>query len=91
MPRANLTPQERSLRARVAGLTFAATHDVREHMKAAQAASPGQLPYWERQVDPNGVLDDMERRRRADCARRAHMAKLALASSKARRERRRAS
>ena len=85
MPSESLSPAERTLRARVAGLTFAATHDVREHMKAAQAASPGQLPYWERQVDPNNELDELERHRRADCARRAHMAKLALASSKARR------
>ena len=85
MAAANLTPAERTLRARAAGLTFAATHDVREHMKAAQSASPGQLSYWEREVDPQGELDDVERRRRADCARRAHMAKLALASVKARR------
>jgi len=81
-----LSPAERSMRARLAGLTFAATHDVREHMKPAQAASPGQLPYWERQVDPDGNLDDVERRRRADCARRAHMTKLALASASARRK-----
>lgn len=80
-----LTPAERSLRAQIAGLTFAATHDVREHMKAAQAASPGQLPYWERQVDPDGALNPAERHRRAEAARRAHMKKLALASSKARR------
>ena len=81
----NLSPAERSLRARLAGLTFAATHDVREHMKPAQAASPGQLPYWERRVDPDGTLDELERRRRAECARKAHMTKLALASATARR------
>jgi hypothetical protein len=85
MPSDSLSPAERSLRARIAGLTFAATHDVREHMKAAQKASPGQLPYWERQVDPGFELDEVERRRRAECLRRAHMAKLALASAKARR------
>ena len=83
----SLSPAERSLRARLAGLTFASTHDVREHMKPAQAASPGQLPYWERQVDPDGDLDQFERRRRAECARKAHMTKLALASAKARRRR----
>lgn len=82
----SLTPGERVLRARLAGLTFAATHDVAEHMKAAQAASPGQLPYWERQVDPDSVLDEIERRRRADAARRAHMTRLALASARARRK-----
>lgn len=83
----DLTPTERTLRARIAGNTFAAKHDVREHMKAAQAASPGQLPYWEHQVDPDGELPEGERKRRAESARRAHMARLALASSKARRSR----
>jgi hypothetical protein len=86
-----LTPAERSLRARVAGLTFAATHDVREHMKRAQAASPGQLSYWQQQVDPDGALPDLERHRRAESARKAHMTRLALASSKARRARKQAS
>jgi hypothetical protein len=86
-----LSPSERSLRARIAGHAFAAQHDVREHMKPAQAASPGQLPYWERQVDPDGELDEVERRRRAEHARQAHMTKLALASAKARRNRKKAS
>jgi hypothetical protein len=54
-------------------------------MKAAQAASPGQLPYWERQVDPEQSLPALERKRRAEQARLAHMSKLALASSVARR------
>lgn len=82
-----LSPAERTLRARVAAYSLHSQVNSSEHMKAAQAASPGQLGYWERQVDPDGVLDDVERRRRADCARRAHMAKLALASSQARRAR----
>jgi hypothetical protein len=76
-----LTPAERSLRARLAGLTFAAKHDVREHMKRAQTASPGQLSYWEQQVDPHGALPELERHRRAQSARKAHMTRLALASS----------
>lgn len=86
MPSESLSPTERTLRARTAALTLHSQIDSREHMKAAQGASPGQLPYWERQVDPDGVLDEVERRRRADCARRAHMTRLALASARARRK-----
>jgi hypothetical protein len=41
-----------------------------------------------RQVDPDGVLDEPERRRRAWHARRAYFARLSLASAKARRARR---
>jgi hypothetical protein len=52
MPSESLSPAERTLRARVGGLTFAATHDVREHMKPAQAASPGQLPYCDEDATP---------------------------------------
>jgi hypothetical protein len=86
-----LSPTERRLRARAAAHWLHSLVDSAEHMKPAQAASPGQLPYWERQVDPDRSLDEVERRRRADHARKAHMAKLALASSKARRARKKAS
>lgn len=54
-------------------------------MEPARAASPGQLAYWERKVDPDGVLTELERKRRAECARKAHMTLLAFASAKARR------
>lgn len=81
----NLSPAERSLRARAAAHTLHSRVDSTEHMKAAQAASPGQLPYWEQQVDPDCELDEVERRRRAEQARKAHMASLALKSSIARR------
>lgn len=41
-----------------------------------------------REVDPNNDLPEPERRRRAECARRAFYQRLALASAKARRARR---
>jgi hypothetical protein len=44
---------------------------------------------FERQVDPDGVLSPVERARRADNAKRAYFAELALKSSKARARRRR--
>ncbi|MGH3574069.1 MAG: hypothetical protein ACRDUW_19985 [Pseudonocardiaceae bacterium] len=45
------------------------------------------LARFERQVDPDNTLAPAERARRAEAARRAHMQRLALASSKARRAR----
>lgn len=40
---------------------------------------------FEREVDPDGVLDEEERARRADHARRAHFTALAYKSAKVRR------
>jgi hypothetical protein len=42
---------------------------------------------FERQVDPEGTLSPTERARRAEHARKAYMADLALKSAKARRRR----
>lgn len=82
-----LTPSERSLRARLAAHTLHSRVDSTKHTEPARAASPGQLPYWERHVDPDNNLADFERKRRAEQARKAYFAGLALASSKARRRR----
>lgn len=80
-----LTPAERTLRARAAAhASHAATSDPAA--RAAKGAA-GMLAKFERQVDPDGVLDPADRRRRAEHLRKAHMAKLALASAKARRAR----
>lgn len=40
---------------------------------------------FEREVDPDGVLTPAERARRADHARKAHFARLSLASARSRR------
>jgi hypothetical protein len=45
------------------------------------------LRNFEVQVDPDDALTDEERRRRADHALRAHMAKLSLMAAKARKAR----
>jgi hypothetical protein len=42
------------------------------------------LSRFEREVDPEGVLEPQERARRAEHARKAYFTRLALASSKAR-------
>jgi hypothetical protein len=46
----------------------------------------GFLARFEREVDPDGVLPEGERARRAEHARRAYMQKLALASAASRRQ-----
>ncbi|MGH9151554.1 MAG: hypothetical protein ACRD03_03900 [Acidimicrobiales bacterium] len=43
---------------------------------------------FERQVDPEGVLDPTERALRAEQAKKAHMTRLALKSAQARRRKR---
>lgn len=78
----SLTPEQRSQRARIAALTRWAKEDPTETAARGQA---GLLARFEREVDPDGRLTPAERTRRAECARKAHMTRLAFASSKARR------
>jgi hypothetical protein len=71
-----LTPQQRVLRAKIAAYTHVAHSDPKEMTKAARA---GFMARFEREVDPDGVLSEEERQRRAKAAMRAHMARLRLA------------
>jgi hypothetical protein len=80
--RPQLSPEQRSLRARMAAHVMHARHDARRTTENGRAAF---LARFEREVDPDGVLDPKERRRRAEHARSAYFARLALASAKARR------
>ena len=82
---ASLTPAERSLRARLAAYAMHARHDSRHTSAPGRAAF---LARFEADVDPDGRLDPEERRRRAEHARSAYFARLALASVAARRARR---
>lgn len=84
----DLTPNERSLRARLGGLTTAARHDPLDYTAAARAKCPGSLGYFERQVDPDRELQPAERERRAKAAQKAHFTRLGLKSAQARRRRR---
>jgi len=79
----DLTPQERSLRAQIAAFTLHATRDPVKHTAPARRAW---LDSFIQQVDPDGVLSPEERTRRAECALKAHMRRLALRSAKARRK-----
>jgi hypothetical protein len=80
----SLTPEERSLRARIGAYAQHAQHDVHETTRAARDAF---LARFAAEVDPDGVLPESERRRRAIAARKAYMAMLALRSARARRRR----
>jgi hypothetical protein len=81
------TPQEataaqRSMRARIAALSLHASRDSRELTAPARQAFL--VKKFEDEVDINRSLPEPERRRRADLARRAYFARLALRSSKVR-------
>src|SRR4051794_18116385 len=78
---------DRILRARMAAhLLHAQVADPAKHTAPARAAF---LSRFEREVDPDGVLDAADRARRAEHAKKAYFLRLALASSKARAAKRR--
>ncbi len=79
-----LTPEQRALRARLAAQTRWGREDARQGTFAARQAFNDRFL---READPDGVLPPEERARRADSLRRAHFTRLALKSSRARRER----
>jgi hypothetical protein len=73
---------DRVRRARMAAhLLHAQISDEAAHTAPARAAF---LSRFEREVDPEGLLDPVERARRAEHAKKAYFLKLALASRKAR-------
>jgi hypothetical protein len=76
-----LTPEQRSLRARIAAYALHASRDPRETTKPARDAF---MARFERQVDPDGKLPEAERRRRVDAAKKAYFNSLALKSARAR-------
>ncbi len=82
----SLTPAERVMRARLAAHSLhARIADPAAHTAPARRAF---LDRFEREVDPEGLLPLSERQRRAEHARKAYFARLALSSARARRERR---
>jgi hypothetical protein len=79
------TPAERTLQARMAAHLMHARNDSRV------TSAPGRTAFlvrFEREVDPDGILDPEERARRAEQARSAYFARLSLAAAKARRAKR---
>lgn len=78
-----MSPQERSMRARIAAYTLHSKSDGRELTGRARQAF---LDRFERAVDPSGTLPPAERCRRAAAARKAYFTSLALKSSRARKQ-----
>jgi hypothetical protein len=82
----SLTPSERALRGRIgAHLSWANTADPKARTKPGRDAF---LARFEREVDPDGVMDPAERARRAGHLRKAYMQELAIKSAQKRRENR---
>ena len=79
----SLTPEQRSQRARIAALDRWSREDP---VAATEPARRAFLESFEHKVDPVGVLTPEERARRAECAYRAHMQRLAFKSARARKK-----
>lgn len=75
-----LTPSERTIRARIAAYSLHAAGGT-----TTAAASAAFRQRFEDEVDPDRVLPEAVRARRAEQARRAFYQRLALKSAKARR------
>ncbi|CCH89088.1 protein of unknown function [Modestobacter italicus] len=77
------TCSDRAVIARIASAErWARTGD---RSAATRPARQGLRARFEREADPDGVLDEAERARRADALMTAHMLRLARASARARR------
>jgi len=74
---------EASMRGRIAALERWAR--VADRAAATAPARRGLDARFEREVDPRGELDPVDRARRADTLRRAYLTRLALASARSRR------
>lgn len=70
-----LSSEQAQTVGRLGGLAKAARNDAREGTRAARE---GFLARFEREVDPDGVLEPEERLRRATAAKKLHMARLLM-------------
>ena len=71
-------PVFRSARARYGAHVMHSKHEGHEITAAAHAKGPGSLAYWRKKIDPEHELDEGERERRAEHAKKAHYARLAM-------------
>lgn len=79
-----LTPEQRVMRARIAGHTRSAQLDPAGHHALARSGQSGLLARFEREADPDGVLSEADRRFKAQALYKLHMSRLAFASNRAR-------
>ena len=77
-----MTAEHRSRAARVAIYTRLATADRKEMTAPARAAA---MDRFEKQVDPNGLLDPAERAQRAEYAKKAYFTAISAKGVAARR------
>jgi hypothetical protein len=82
------TTLQRALAGRVGAYVVHSKYSGQQITANARAAANARFA---RQVDPEGVLPEAERNRRAAMARRAHMARLSLAAAQAKAKKRRRS
>lgn len=80
----NLSPEERKLRAKIAGNESWAK--TKNRTKRTQRARDTFRESFQDVVDPEHLLDPVERAKAGEAGYRAHMARLAFKSSKARRK-----
>jgi hypothetical protein len=80
-------PKQRALIAQIATAERWSRLGPEERRAATKKATTAFSDRFERQVDPEGVLDPADRAERARHARRAYFARLALRSAQARRAR----
>jgi hypothetical protein len=81
----NLSSDRAARLGQIGGLTTSSRHDPSIYTAKARETF---LARFLDDVDPNHELPDDERQRRALAARRAHFARLALASAESRRQKR---
>ena len=73
-----MNPTLASLRGRLGAFTMHSKHDSRETTSKARATF---MSRFELEVDPDGVLPEAERHRRAEAAKKAYFTRLALKSA----------
>jgi hypothetical protein len=78
-----VSPDERVLISRMGAHALHARYDSKA---VSQPARDAFMARFEREVDPDGVLDPRERSRRAEHAKRLYFTRLAHKSAKARRK-----
>ena len=83
----SLDPQIRHMQAQIAANTRWANEDPKPNMIRARAGIMAKL---EREADPEGLLPEAERRRRAESAYKVRMQRMALKSVQARKRKREA-
>lgn len=82
----SLTPAERVLRARLAGHTsWANTPAMADRRRRTAPGTAAFLARFERQVDPDGLMDPVDRAKAVQNAKSAYFAGQALKAAKAKR------